>query len=361
MSKVTEKKLSEISNIVMGQSPSSNYVFEDLEHGLAFLQGCAEFGKKFPNPLKSCSSGPKKANKGSTLISVRAPVGDTNLADRDFIIGRGLASIEANGIDADYLSFAINFSKDNLQRVSQGSTFSAVGSKEISDLLIPVFERNEQIKIAQILTSLDGQIELTNKLIEKKRQLKTGLTKGLLTPRSDWESSSVFDIAVLGRGRVISKEEAVENVGIYPVYSSQSFDNGEFARINSYDFDGEYITWTTDGAYAGSVFYRNGKFSCTNVCGTVKLNEGFSHKFFTYLLQTVAKRYVSYVGNPKLMNGVFASIPIQYPSYAEQIKISNILDCIASEIELEERKLDKLSIQKQGLMKDLLTGRVRVN
>ncbi|MEA3360831.1 MAG: restriction endonuclease subunit S [Thermodesulfobacteriota bacterium] len=63
----------------------------------------------------------------------------------------------------------------------------------------------------------------------------------------------------------MSKDYLATNLGEYPVYSSQTANLGVFGRINTYAYDGEYVTWTTDGANAGSVFHRNGKFSVTNV------------------------------------------------------------------------------------------------
>ena len=73
------------------------------------------------------------------------------------------------------------------------------------------------------------------------------------------EYKSVADIALISRGRVMSKDYIKENQGEYPVYSSQTENNGELGHISTYDYNGEYLTWTTDGANAGSIFYRNGK------------------------------------------------------------------------------------------------------
>lgn len=73
-------------------------------------------------------------------------------------------------------------------------------------------------------------------------------------------------IADLSRGKVISKDYIKDNGGDYPVYSSQSENEGILGRINSYMYDGKYLTWTTDGAYAGTIFRRLGKFNITNVC-----------------------------------------------------------------------------------------------
>jgi type I restriction enzyme S subunit len=178
-----------------------------------------------------------------------------------------------------------------------------------------------------------------------------------------WLKQSVKDICDLGRGRVISTQEIELHTGIYPVFSSQSQDKGEMGKIDTYDFEGEYITWTTDGAYAGTVFYRTGKFNCTNVCGTLKAkNRQLSMKFLAYKLSSLTKNYVSYVGNPKLMNNVMANIELSLPeSQAEQTQIATILSTIDRAIEQTEALITKQQRIKTGLMQDLLTKGIDEN
>ena len=122
----------------------------------------------------------------------------------------------------------------------------------------------------------------------------------------EWPMVRVDKLCELGRGRVISNQDIDANPGPYPVYSSQTSNNGVFGCLGSYDFDGEYVTWTTDGANAGTVFYRTGKFNCTNVCGTLKCKENAvsktNMKYLAQVLGQIAKPYVVQVGNPKLMN-----------------------------------------------------------
>jgi type I restriction enzyme S subunit len=172
-----------------------------------------------------------------------------------------------------------------------------------------------------------------------------------------WKTATIKELCYLGRGRVISGQEIDQNPGIYPVFSSQSKDNGKMGAIDTFDFDGEYVTWTTDGAYAGTIFHRIGKFNCTNVCGTLSAKEPqLDLKFLAYQLETVAKNHVSYVGNPKLMNGVMADIQLSLPAYkAEQSKIAEILSTLDRAIEQTEALIAKQQRIKTGLMLDLLT------
>jgi type I restriction enzyme M protein len=133
---------------------------------------------------------------------------------------------------------------------------------------------------------------------------------------------TIGELCELGRGRVISKEYIQSNAGEYPVYSSQTQNEGIFGYIKTFDFEGEYVTWTTDGANAGTVFYRNGRFNCTNVCGTLKAKS--STVLMSYLalaLGTVAKRHVIELGNPKLMNNVVSKIEIPLPPLEIQKEI----------------------------------------
>jgi type I restriction enzyme S subunit len=159
------------------------------------------------------------------------------------------------------------------------------------------------------------------------------------------ELKSIGEICQINRGRVMSKDYLRDNSGEYPVYSSQTIDDGVFGRIKTYDYDGEYLTWTTDGANAGSIFYRKGKFSITNVCGLLKVKDtGVNTKFLLYILATVSKKYVNAgMGNPKIMSNVMEKIKIPIPPLAIQQEIVKILDNFTElkaelEAELEARK-----------------------
>lgn len=93
----------------------------------------------------------------------------------------------------------------------------------------------------------------------------------------------LIDVFTVGRGLPkYTKAYADKHKGIYPVYSSKTDDDGVFATINTYDYDGEYLTWSTDG-YAGVPAYRNGEFSCTDHCGVLILNEGYEDVYLPYV------------------------------------------------------------------------------
>lgn len=179
---------------------------------------------------------------------------------------------------------------------------------------------------------------------------------------SNWETDKLEKIFYLGRGRVINDEEIKKFPGPYPVYSSQSENNGCFGNVNFYEFEGEYITWTTDGANAGTVFFRDGRFNCTNVCGTLKAKnpEEVDSKLFSYLISREAYKHVAVVGNNKLMNNVMGKIKITYPKeISEQRKIASILSKVDDAIQAIKNTIEKAERLKKSLMQNLLTGKLK--
>lgn len=178
----------------------------------------------------------------------------------------------------------------------------------------------------------------------------------------DWQIQPIEQISTVGRGRVISHREIARSLNPrYPVYSSQTSSNGVMGYLDTFEFEGDYITWTTDGANAGTVFARNGRFNCTNVCGTIKLKSD-NHLFVAKVLGKIAPRHVSrHLGNPKLMNDVMKRVKIPLPpSKGEQAAIAEALSDADALIESLEQLLAKKRQLKQGAMQELLTGKKRL-
>ena len=167
-----------------------------------------------------------------------------------------------------------------------------------------------------------------------------------------WTTHKIQDIAKIGRGRVISSVEIErQKHPLYPVYSSQTSNDGIMGYLDDYMFDGEYITWTTDGANAGTVFYRKGKFNCTNVCGTLKIQPKYDCNFVSLVLQQATQKYVSFnLANPKLMNNIMASIKIKMPDIEMQKQLSKIFQTLDSCLLVHQRTCDMYSREKQYLL-----------
>lgn len=172
-------------------------------------------------------------------------------------------------------------------------------------------------------------------------RLKTHITLLLPVYVHSWEQRKVSELFKVTRGYVLAAtltEPAKTDEMPYPVYSSQTKDNGLMGYYKDYLYE-DAITWTTDGANAGTVNYRAGKFYCTNVCGVLLSNEVTANQMIAEALNNVAKGYVSYVGNPKLMNNVMADIEIMIPTHAEEReKLSVFFRNLDTLITLHQRK-----------------------
>jgi len=166
-------KLSEISEIILGQSPPSSTYNED-GNGLPFYQGKLEFGDVYPTARKWCSSPKKIAERRDVLISVRAPVGPTNICPDKSCIGRGLAAIRPlDGIGSNFMLYLLRGFEDVLVGQGTGTTFNAITGNQLRTFAIPLPPLPEQhrivAKIEELFTRLDAGVDALNKI---KLQLK---------------------------------------------------------------------------------------------------------------------------------------------------------------------------------------------
>jgi type I restriction enzyme S subunit len=196
--------------------------------------------------------------------------------------------------------------------------------------------------------------------IEKYNSYKDSGVKWLGKIPREWEVKRIKHLFKIGRGRVISQQE-LDDDGIYPVYSSQTKNNGVLGYIKTFDFDCRQITWTTDGANAGTVFLREGKHNCTNVCGTLQTNKNDKIlEFINYALQISAQYYKRPDTNgAKIMNNEMGDIPISYPAKQEQIKIASFLDTKTQQldkaIKQKEKLINLLKERRQIIINDAVT------
>ena len=236
-------------------------------------------------------------------------------------------------------------------KYAQGTKQQNLSYDIISQFRIDYPQREEQVKLERFISLLDERIATQNKIIEDLKKLKSAISKKLLD-NDRWTTYKIQDIAKIGRGRVISSVEIErQKHPLYPVYSSQTSNDGIMGYLDDYMFDGEYITWTTDGANAGTVFYRKGKFNCTNICGTLKIQPKYDCYFVSLVLQQATQKYVSFnLANPKLMNNIMASIKIKMPDIEMQKQLSKIFQTLDSCLLVHQRTCDMYSREKQYLL-----------
>lgn len=246
------------------------------------------------------------------------------------------------------------FQTINWLRYNEASGVPSLSKDTIEKIKVRIPQLDEQKKIAKLLSLLDERIATQNKIIEDLKILKSAISLNVL--HSDtWEQFKIKDIAQIGRGRVISSIEISQQKSpTYPVYSSQTSNDGIMGYLDDYMFEGEYISWTTDGANAGTVFYRNGKFNCTNVCGLLKLMKGFDTHFVSLVLAEATKKYVSInLANPKLMNNTMGNIQIRLPKLEEQKRISIVFRVLQRLWTVHNSLLTEYIKQKQYLLSQM--------
>jgi len=160
------KKISEFCNIVMGQSPpSSSYNFK--KEGLPFFQGRKDFGMKYPIKSVWCSEPSRIANAGDVLLSVRAPIGDVNIAVEKCCIGRGVSALSMREKNKGFLYYLIVHNRQRLKQIfeSEGTVFGCITKAGLRDFEVALPEQeSEQKAIAKILSDLDSKIELNNQM-----------------------------------------------------------------------------------------------------------------------------------------------------------------------------------------------------
>lgn len=154
------KRLKYVADINMGQSPPSKEYNSD-KLGTPFLQGNAEFGKHHPTPKIYCPTAKKYAIPGDIFLSVRAPVGAINIADREYGIGRGLCAIcpRANQLEHGYAKYSLEVVRTELYVVATGSIYNAVTVDEVSNLTCVVPKPSEQRSIVNFLDRKTAQID----------------------------------------------------------------------------------------------------------------------------------------------------------------------------------------------------------
>lgn len=182
------KKLQDCATIIAGQSPESKY-YNSTGEGIPFFQGKADFGELYPKVRVYCSSPTKIAQYNDILLSVRAPVGPTNLSPGTVCIGRGLAAIRPDdSLDLKYLLYYFRYFETQLSAKGTGTSFKAINQKLIKNLEIPIPPLNEQSRIVAHIEELFSKLDkAVDTLKTTKEQLAVYRQAVLKDAFSDFE------------------------------------------------------------------------------------------------------------------------------------------------------------------------------
>ena len=395
-------RLGEAADIVMGQSPLGELVSDwdgTVVHasGLPFIQGNAEFGSKSPNPLKWCTHPQKVGVSGDILISVRAPVGETNKADRNLGIGRGLAAVRFKEPSHAFGWHVLNHARGGLERVGQGSTFQAVGGVELRSLPILLPPLKEQRAIASVLDSIDDAIERTDEVIASTEQLRDSLLHDLLTRgvpgwHSEWKDDPDLgtipaDWAVVRLGEVCTPPQYGAAAAACPfdptlpryVRITDITDDGRLRRdeiasaepsaVEGFDLSSGDLLFARSGATVGKTYlYRAHDGPCVYAGYLIRfrpLGELALPEFLERCTRSQSyRRWVESMfragAQPNINATEYSSLLVPLPSLEEQEAVVRMLDSVERILEQVRHEMERLQALKTSTADALLTGRVRV-
>jgi len=363
-----QRKLGELADIVGGGTPSTGV--SDFWDGDIDWYAPAEIAEQIyltSSQRKITEEGynhssAKMLPVGTVLFTSRAGIGKTAILTRKGCTNQGFQSIvpHKGELDSYFIFSRTEELKQYGETVGAGSTFVEVSGKQMAnmELMMPKTMAEQKI-IGQYFANLDHLITLHQRKYDKLTNVKKSMLEKMFPKNGSnvpeirfkgfteaWEQRKVSELFRVTRGNVLATTltaEAKTDEMPYPVYSSQTKDKGLMGYYKDYLYE-DAITWTTDGANAGTVCYRDGKFYCTNVCGVLLSDKVKANQMIAEALNNVSKGYVSYVGNPKLMNNVMADIEIQIPSQSEEREhLSEFLTNLDNLITLHQRKWKRIN------------------
>lgn len=309
---------------------------------------------------------------GSILMSSRATIGERCINTIPMCTNQGFKSLICkDNINNEFMYYYIDILKDKMINLSSGSTFLELSKNTLSNLKIVVPPLKEQEKIAEILSTVDSQIDDTEKLIEKTKELKKGLMQRLLTKGIghkefkksevgeipvEWEVKSLGELIKLSSGEGLAQRDIVD--GNYPVYGG----NGISGYNNEFLFKDSKIIIGRVGAKCGCVHKSlSNSWITDNALYISSKKTFFNDNFMLYLLKFLnLNRYANKNAQPVISAGKIYSIVVALPSCDEQNRIADILLSVDNEIEQYENKKAKLEELKKGLMQQLLVGKIRL-
>jgi type I restriction enzyme S subunit len=342
--------LVDVADIFMGQSPPGSTYNTD-GNGLPFFQGKTDFGDIYPTVRMYCTEPKRIAEVNDILISVRAPVGPTNLAPIKSAIGRGLAAIRCkDGTDVKYLLYFLRHNESKLAQLGTGSTFEAIGRDDLEDVNVPLPPLPEQRRIAALLDKADH--------LRRTRRYAAQLSGTFLQAvfvrmfgdpvrnPMGWDGATVDDVVafsqygtseksnrdgkgypVLGMGNITYGGDIDLDNLAYVELSEKEFkelrlERGDiiFNRTNSTELVGKTARWNLDlDAVIASYLVR------------LKLNPGTLPEYFVALLNSrqfkrmFQERCKKAVGQSNVSPTLLKEFPVLIPPLALQRKFARIV------------------------------------
>jgi len=318
-------------------------------------------------------------NSAATLV----PKGKVIIATR-MGLGKGFINLVPMAINQDMKALFLKEDRVNpvfflhwyigsankIVSLGAGSTVQGISVDTLKTVTLPLPSLKEQTKIAEILSSVDEVIELTEKEIEKLQMLKKGMMQDLLTKGIGHTKFKDSPVGRIPESWDVNKLGTLIKVSSGSGLSQQNMKEGKCLVYGGNGINGYHDDFTHDegqliigrvGAYCGNIHITKEKSWITDNALTVKFLNSENQKFWYFKLGHLNFNSFCFTGaQPVITGGIIYPIIVATPKFQEQQEIANILENLSSNIRTHERKLEINKFLKNALMSDLLTGKVRV-
>ena len=391
------KKLGEICEITMGQSPKGENVFENSQslNGLEFHQGKICFTDKFISKSKFITSDIRKiAEVGSILLCVRAPVGVINLTERKIAIGRGLCALKANNQNNNFLYYYLLGLKQYFESKATGSTFSAITLNIVKNCEIPLPPLSEQKAIADKLDDSFAKIEnaITNLInakenlkLYKQSVLKSAFNGDLLpnTSPTHWEVKKLGEICEINPKTEILLLNENDEVSFIPMASVEAETNifteskSKFSKVKK-----GYTKFRDNDILFAKITpcMENGKICIVNNLKfgigfgstefhVIRPNKNTLSKYIYYFVSQISFRQMAQiymtgaVGQRRVPSKILENFEIPLPPLSEQNLIVAEIDrrfaIVDKTLNLIDKSIQNAKNLKQSILKKAFSGELR--
>ena len=380
-------ELGRCGEVIMGQSPLSS-TYNKTGLGAPLINGPTEFTERYPKKIQWTTKPSRNCRAGDLLICVRgSSTGRTNYANENYAIGRGVGAIRArNENDTQYLSYQVISSVSKILTASSGSTFPSVDGATLKRILVLLPSPIEQRAIKKALNDVDELIVSLKNQIEKMRDIKQGTMQELLTGKTrlpgfsdEWKTAKLKDFL---------KTPVTDGPHLTPIFHRTgipflSVNNLVNNRINfselRYISNEDHIEFSKKckperndillgkAASVGKVAIIDFdlELNIWSPLALIRVNKKHNSKFVFYSFQSRNILYqIELLTNSSSQGNIgmgdIELLIFNLPEKDEQIAIAQVLSDMDAEIAALEERLEKAKAIKQGMMQQLLTGKIRL-
>lgn len=371
-----------IDEISMGPFGSDITVSNFVSSGVPVLNGynvsqimLIDKFQNFVTPKKAKELKKAVAHRGDIIVTHRGTIGQVSYipdssAYSEYVISQSQFRVHFNDkrVNSHFLvSYLLSPIGQKYLLETKGHTgvpALAQPTTNFRRLWIPLPEIAEQVAIAEALSDVDSLISSLQKLIEKKKAIKQGAMQELLTGKKrlpgfseEWAYRRVGEICSITKGQIITEKTAIHgNVPVIAGGKTPAFYHNVANR------ESDVITISASGANAGYIAYHDYPIFASD-CSTIESSDQYDVKFIYYALLYHQQELIGMQtggAQPHIHPKEIGVLLVPRINQEEQRAIANVLSDMDSEIEQLEKKLAKYQQIKQGMMQELLTGRIRL-